>query len=141
MTRATPVIVFELGVTVPVYHRSTPFERLADEPTERRFRYGVACGRLVRAWGWNPSDRDAEQWEDLRPHTYLRTDHAERIGRPCRQCFPAGTAAAWVASGLRYCTTHHGVIDVDQDECDFRDGHETATGCAPSALLYRAAAA
>ena len=29
--------------------------------------------------------------------------------------------AELIDSGLRYCTSHHGVIDVDQESCDFVD--------------------
>lgn len=46
-----------------------------------------------------------------------------------------------VDSGLRYCVTHHGVLDTDQDEpCDFHRSGFTFFGngqpCVLTPLLY-----
>lgn len=40
-----------------------------------------------------------------------------------------------VKTGLRYCVEHEGVIDCDEDVCDFRD--TTERSCKPRQLVYR----
>ena len=38
-----------------------------------------------------------------------------------------------IESGLLYCVVHHGVVDVDQDDCDFADDD---LDCVVAPLLY-----
>lgn len=38
-------------------------------------------------------------------------------------------ASVLVDSGLRYCTIHHGIVDCDESDCDFR--HDELTNRCP----------
>ncbi len=54
---------------------------------------------------------------------------------------PVGTPPGYEDSGLCYCTAHCGVIDTDEDICDFaRDDFVLVDApCTPTPLLYRTA--
>lgn len=69
MSNAKPVWVANLNDPVPTYH-------------SWRYRrgYGIyrtRCGQLVYDREVNPSQYGL----------YIRTDHAEKIGKPCGRCF------------------------------------------------------
>lgn len=40
-------------------------------------------------------------------------------------------------TGLRYCIRHHGIVDVDEEVCDFRDDELDETACDLRQLGYR----
>lgn len=43
----------------------------------------------------------------------------------------------WKDSGVRYCVAHEGLIDVDQDVCDFnRSRHNRPSDCVSRKLFY-----
>lgn len=73
MTAATRVWVRHLNDRTPVYH---DWIHMPNEDGE----YRTYCGLLV----WDRQSNPAVQG------TYLRTDHAQLIGRPCTRCFKAG---------------------------------------------------
>jgi hypothetical protein len=44
----------------------------------------------------------------------------------------ADTPVPLVDSGLRYCTAHHGVIDCDEQVCDFLERRSPDEHCCPT---------
>jgi hypothetical protein len=75
MSGATRVWVPHLNDPVPTYHRWDT------QPKDGVYR--SLCGLLV----WDRESNPKVQG------IYLRTDHAQKIGRPCIRCFPEAVPA------------------------------------------------
>lgn len=97
MSDASPVVVFSLWPRVLVFHQQEPWNA-RPHPVEladgwKRNESRTICGELTYAIEWRDIVPTPARppWSDTRGEvnrgTFLRRDHAEKIGRPCSRCF------------------------------------------------------
>ncbi len=91
MSGARPVVVFSLAPAELVYHLSGPMRgRIRLEDRWLRTEVRTRCGEVTYAHEWR-EDLDGD-WRKTESRgrvdrgTFLRRDHAEKIGRPCARC-------------------------------------------------------
>lgn len=89
---ASAVLVFRIMAPVLVFHASGPWRgRIELEDRWLRTEFRTRCGIVHYAHEWRDDPagdwRKTEHRAETHRGTYLRRDHAEKIGRPCSRCF------------------------------------------------------
>lgn len=91
MSDARPVVVFSLAPIELVFHVAGPMRgRIPLDDGWLRTEIRTRCGEVTYAHEWreDPSGdwRKNEHRRSIDRGTFLRRDHAEKIGRPCARC-------------------------------------------------------